>query len=317
MWQTIQTQEYWQGEIWNRRKDGHIYLQRLTITCVRNESGEITHYVGDGQDLTQQKQGEADRAAVRAACKVQQTLFPTTAPCQSGLDIAAAVHPAERGSGDFFDYIPLGQDSIGIVVADVSGHGLGPALLMVQIQAYLRALAETCADPGKLLARANRLFATSDSGHFVTMFFGRLDVVTRSLVYIGAGHQAYLIANDGAVQVLDSTSVPLGVEKALSIYSTSTISLEAGDILVVPTDGAEEAVSIDGRQFGRERILDLVRNNRDKPAVEIVDSLFRAARDFAEQRPQEDDITVLIVKVLPSASARTSEQPESCGETND
>jgi sigma-B regulation protein RsbU (phosphoserine phosphatase) len=163
------------------------------------------------------------------------------------------------------------------------------------------------------LAGANRLFATSDSGHFVTMFLGRLDVATRSFVYIGAGHQAYLIANDGAVRVLGSTSTPLGVEKTLATCSTSTISLEEGDILVVPTDGAEEAMSVDGRQFGRERILDLVRNNRDKPAVEIVETLFRAARDFAELRPQVDDITAVVVKVLPSASARTLDQPEGSG----
>jgi sigma-B regulation protein RsbU (phosphoserine phosphatase) len=83
--------------------------------------------------------------------------------------------------------------------------------------------------------------------------------------------------------------------------------------LVVPTDGTEEAMSVDGRQFGRERIFDLVRNNRDKPAVDIVEALFQAARDFSEQRPQEDDITALIVKVLPTASAKPSDQPEGCG----
>jgi phosphotransferase system enzyme I (PtsI) len=313
MWQTIQAQGYWQGEIWNRRKDGYIYLQRLTITCVKNDSGEITHYVGDGQDLTQQRQGEADLAAISAARKVQRTLFPSSAPCLPGFDIAGAVHPAERVSGDFFDYLPLGQDSIGVLVADVSGHGLGPALLMAQTQAYLRALAETCADPGELLAGVNRLFATSDSGHFVTMFLGRLDVATRSFSYVGAGHQAYLIAKDGAVRVLRSHSIPIGVENTMTPCTASRITLEAGDILVVPTDGTEEAMSVDGRQFGRERIFDLVRNNRDKPAVDIVEALFQAARDFSEQRPQEDDITALIVKVLPTASARTSDQPEGCG----
>ena len=69
MWQTIHTEGYWQGEIWNKRKDGHVYLQRLTIACVKNESGETTHYVGDGQDLTQQKQGEADLAAIAGCAK--------------------------------------------------------------------------------------------------------------------------------------------------------------------------------------------------------------------------------------------------------
>ena len=162
------------------------------------------------------------------------------------------------------------------------------------------------------MAGVNRLFATSDSGHFVTTFLGRLDVVTRSFVYTGAGHQAYLIANDGAVRVLGSTSIPLGVEKTMPPCPESRITFESGDILVVPTDGAEEAMSVDGRQFGRERIFDLVRSNKDKPAVEIVETLFHAARDFAEGRPQEDDITAVVVKVLPTASAETSVQPEGC-----
>ena len=103
--------------------------------------------------------------------------------------------------------------------------------------------------------------------------------------------------------MLRSLCIPLGVEKTMTHCPTSKITFEAGDILVVPTDGAEEAMSVDGRQFGRKRIFDLVRNNKDKPAVEIVESLFRAARDFAERRLQVDDITAGVVKVLPGAPA--------------
>jgi sigma-B regulation protein RsbU (phosphoserine phosphatase) len=84
---------------------------------------------------------------------------------------------------------------------------------------------------------------------------------------------------------------------------TSKITFEAGDILVMLTDGAEEAMSVDGRQFGRKRIFDIVRNNKDRPAIEIVDALFRAARDFAEGRSQVDDITAVVVKVLTGAPA--------------
>jgi sigma-B regulation protein RsbU (phosphoserine phosphatase) len=306
MWQTIRTEGHWQGEIWNKRKDGQVYLQRLTIACVKNESGEITHYVGDGQDLTQQKQGESDRAAMRAAWRVQQTLLPPEAPRLPGFDIAGAVHPAERVSGDFFDYIRMGPGSIGVLVADVSGHGLGPALLMAQTQAYLRALAEFCEDPGELLTRANRLFASSGSGHFVTVFLGRLDTVARSLLYAGAGHQGYLVTGNDAVQVLKSTGLPLGVEESVAISSAPAIILNPGDTLVVPTDGTEEAMSPIGRTFGRERMLDVVRNGKTKSATQIADDLFSATRDYAENRPQMDDISAIVVKVLPSVSADTS-----------
>ncbi len=142
MWEAIRAAGYWEGEIWNRRKDGHEYLQRLTITCVKNAHGETTHYVGDGQDITEEKIAAADRASIHAARKVQESLFPPEPPHVPGFDIAGAVHPAEFVSGDFFDFMAVGQTSVGVLVADVSGHGLGPALLMAQTQAYLRALAE-------------------------------------------------------------------------------------------------------------------------------------------------------------------------------
>jgi phosphoenolpyruvate-protein phosphotransferase len=303
MWRAIRTEGHWQGEIWNKRKDGHVYLQRLTIACVKNESGETTHYVGDGQDLTQQRRGDADHAAIQAARKVQQALLPSDALCLPGFDIAGAVHPAESVSGDFFDYIPLGQDSLGVVVADVSGHGLAPALLMAQMQAYLHALADSYGDPGELLTHANRLFATSNSEHFVTMFLGCVDAATHSFVYASAGHPGYLISGNGTVRVLDSTSIPLGIEETTAPSSAPAAILKPGDILLVPTDGTEEAMSPDGRLFGRARMLDLVRNERTKSAAQIVDALFRAARDFTDERSQEDDITALVVKVLPASPA--------------
>ncbi len=133
--ESIQAEGYWEGEIWNRRKDGHEYLQRLTITCVKNAHGETTHYVGDGQDITEEKIAAADRAAIQAARKVQESLFPSEPPNIPGFDIAGAVHPAELVSGDFFDFMAIGQTSVGVLIADVSGHGLGPALLMAQTQA--------------------------------------------------------------------------------------------------------------------------------------------------------------------------------------
>ncbi len=309
MWRAIRTEGYWEGEIWNKRKDGHVYLQRLTIACVKNASGETTHYVGDGQDLTQQKRGEADRAAIQAARTVQRALFPSDAPCLPGFDIAGAVHPAERVSGDFFDYIPLGQNSVGVVVADVSGHGLGPALLMAQMQAYLHALADSYGDPGELLTRANRLFATSDSGHFVTMFLGCLDAATHSFVYAAAGHPGYLISSNGTVRVLHATGIPLGVEVTIPPSSAPAIILKPGDTLLVPTDGTEEAMSPEGRMFGREHMLNVVRNNGHKSAAQIVDALFcaRATSLIADHRKMTS--RRLVVKVLPTSPAESSTQP--------
>ena len=109
MWKQIRATGYWQGEVWNRRKSGQEYLQRLTITCIRDADGTVTHYVGDGQDITDEKQAIADRAAIQAARRVQESLFPKSPPCVPGFDIAGAVHPASLASGDFYDFMALGM----------------------------------------------------------------------------------------------------------------------------------------------------------------------------------------------------------------
>ena len=304
MWQTIQQEGYWQGEIWNRRKDGHIYLQRLTIACVKNESGETTHYVGDGQDLTQQKQGESDFAAIHAAQIIQQALLPSIAPKMAGFDIAGVVLPADRMSGDFLDYIPIGPDVTGFVVADVSGHGVGPALLMAQARSYLRVLVMHRSDPAGLLIDLNRLVTEDSSEHFMTMFLGFLNSATRTFIYAGAGHQAYLIDSNGATTVLEASCVPIGIHTSITGCSASTVVLEPGDTLLMSTDGITESMCHDGQLFGQKRLLDVVKNGKRKTADQLVQTILRTAGKFSEQGPQKDDITILVIRALPSVVAQ-------------
>jgi sigma-B regulation protein RsbU (phosphoserine phosphatase) len=305
MWESIRTEGFWEGEVWNKRKQGSTYLQRLTITCVKNQSGDTTHYVGDGQDITDAKQAAANREAINAARKVQQSLFPSEPPSVPGFDIAGAVHPARDASGDYFDFISLGDGSIGFLVADVSSHGLGPALLMAQMQAYIRALVDAHDDPAVLLNHAGRLFALNSSEHFVTFFLGRCDIESCSLVYASAGHQGYVVCQNGDVKVLESTGIPLGIDEKLSVASAPAVALKSGDIILLPTDGIEETKSPDGSFFGRERAFDVVRANRESSAAEIVEALFGAAREFTDGEPQEDDITAVVVKILPTPTQAT------------
>jgi sigma-B regulation protein RsbU (phosphoserine phosphatase) len=204
-------------------------------------------------------------------------------------------------SGDFFDYLPFDEKSVGIVVADVSGHGLAPGLLMAQMQAHLRSLSEFCRDPSEMLIRANRFFKRCDTGRFVTMFLGRFDVDTRSFVYAGAGHQAYLLRAGGQVRKLKSTGIPLGIKDHwTTIYEPPRVALQAGDILVIATDGIEEQKDPAGEMFGRDRMLEVVRNHAHKPVDQIVEQLCSAVSQFSGGLNQGDDVTVVIVKVLNS-----------------
>lgn len=299
MWAAIRQEGSWSGELWNRRKDGRVYAQRLTITAVRNEQGETSHFVGSGQDITDERQAELDRQSISAARKVQEDLLPSHAPTACGFDIAGAVYPADRVSGDYFDYLTLGPTSLGVLVADVSGHGLGAAFLTAQMQAYLRALAESYDDPGELLTHANRLLTTSHSGHFVTMFLGRLDFHAKSFVYAGAGHRGFLVAPHCPVKELSSTSIPLGIDHALVVPSASPHFWKAGDLLVLPTDGFEEALNPHGVPFGCERVLAFVEASSQRSASDIVQAIHLAISSFMDCMEQQDDMTIVIAKLLP------------------
>jgi serine phosphatase RsbU (regulator of sigma subunit) len=140
---------------------------------------------------------------------IQQRLFPSAPPVLADFDIAGASHPADATGGDYFDFIPMPDATIGIVLADVSGHGFGSALLMAQTRAYLRALALSHSTVGTILTLTNRMLEEdTEAERFVTLFFAALDPRDRSFVYAGAGHEGFILGPAGETRVLQSTSIP-------------------------------------------------------------------------------------------------------------
>lgn len=237
----------------------------------------------------------------RVAREIQQRLFPKTAPTLPGFDIAGVSHPAEAAGGDYFDYLPMLKDRLGIVVGDVTGHGIGPALLMAETRAYLRILARNREDGGEILTRANRVLA-EDIGYerFITMLLVSLDPRTRTLSYANAGHPAgFLIGATGATKAqLSRTGIPLGIKPDTQYPAASEIKLAPGDVVLLLTDGIDEAMSSDERIFGIERALEILRANRQRKACEIVDALYLGVRGFSQGAPQLDDLTAVVIKVV-------------------
>jgi len=242
-------------------------------------------------------------ARLVAAQRIQERLLPRAAPSLPGFDIAGAMHPAEFTAGDYFDYLPMPRGSVGLVIGDVSGHGLGPALLMASTHGLLRSHAETRTDISAILARANRFLADETGlGRFVTLLFARLDPATRSLTYANAGHSSgYVLDRSGAVShALESTSLPLAVLVETEFPTCGPITLEPGDLVLLVTDGVHEARSPDGTFFGTERALEVVAANRDKTAAQIVEALLSAVRKFTRTDNPTDDVTAVVVKVEPT-----------------
>ncbi len=241
----------------------------------------------------------ATQEQLRVARDIQQGLFPQTPPKAAGFDLAGASTPAEAVGGDYFDYVPMQEGRLGVVVADVSGHELGAAILMAQTRAYLRALAQRDGDVGQIVTQLNRfLLQDVRDRMFVSLFFLRLDLTKGSFVYSAAGHEGHLLKASGITSTLESLSPLLGVLDEGTVCCGPETAFEPGDVLLLVTDGIIEAESRDGRQFGIERTLEIVSRNRDKTSREIVEILFQAVRKFRRRAPQKDDLTVVVLKRL-------------------
>ncbi len=236
----------------------------------------------------------------RAAKEIQQRLYPTEPPALPGFDIAGALYPAKATAGDYFDYFPLPGGCLGIVVGDVSSHGMGPALLMSETRACLRTLAQSSGDVYQILTRVNRMLtADTDDFHFVTLVLAKIDPATRELVYGSAGQRSYLLHADRTVTVLDSTGLPLGVDAEATVPMAPPLQLTlcGGDLLVMFTDGVVEAESAGRTRFGVGRALEVIQRERQKPARQIIEALRRDIDAFCRYQPHQDDITIVLVKL--------------------
>jgi serine phosphatase RsbU (regulator of sigma subunit) len=241
----------------------------------------------------------ATRQQIELARIVQQHMYPDCGPRLDGVEFAGTAYPAEATCGDYFDYLPMPGGMVGVAVGDVSGHGQGAALVMVETRASVRALSKAHPDPGAILTEANELLTRNErSAHFVSVFLACLDPAARRLVYASAGHPAYRLDRAGTAHVLEGTGPVLGMLRGAAVPSAAAVTLEPGDVLLIPTDGITEAARADGQRFGTDRMLDVVRRERRSPAAEIVRRLYEAVRRFADRRPLEDDLTAVVIKIL-------------------
>jgi sigma-B regulation protein RsbU (phosphoserine phosphatase) len=232
------------------------------------------------------------------AAKIQKKLLSDSMPLLPGADIAANLTPANSTSGDFYGFPTMPDGSFCFVLADVSGHGIDSALLVAAANAYLRALTQTSQDVGDILTRLNDfLVEQTQEERFITMFLGRIEPETLSLTYASAGHQAYCLDSDKTVNILKAGSLPLGLISGMTIPSSSPLSLQSGQTLLLVTDGIEESASPEGEFFGKARMIELIQSHPQLSARETLDLLYREVRGFACDAPQRDDMTAIILKV--------------------
>lgn len=286
-----------------RHKDGTyrwIVARGATVHDVR---GRPYRMVGLHIDVTERKLADEllreTRTQLLAAQKIQEQLLPKAPPAIAGFDIAGACYAASFTAGDYFDYLAMGDGSLVLVVADVMGHGFGPALLAATVQAYLRSVEGTSLGIDHMAASLNRLLLRSnEGGRFVTLLLARLDPAAMTIHYVNAGHPSgHLIDDSGSVKaVLDSSSCPLGIDADTTFVAQGPVPLARGDLLLLMTDGIAETRSPQQGQFGTARVLDLVRANLDRSAHDLIVVLREAAAGYSKRTVPLDDLTAVVVK---------------------
>ncbi len=236
---------------------------------------------------------------LQVARQVQLELLPASDPQIDGFDISAYNFPTEEVSGDYYDWVRIYYDQIGLVVADVSGKGVPAALLMAFLRACLRAAIHIGYSPHISMAKVNYLLWESiERNQFVTTFYGVLDASNRTLAYSNAGHNPPLLMTaDGSAHFIERGGLPLGMFRDTRYYEYY-LALEPGQILVLYTDGVTEAANRSGEEYGTARLESRVREGRHLGARELIDFIHSEVLEFTGGQRPDDDITFFIIKAI-------------------
>lgn len=289
-----------------RHRDGSYRYIIARGKILRDKEGRAHRFVGTHIDITDRKHTEQvlrDREArLIAARKIQERLLPQTAPDYPGLDLAGASLPAEFTAGDSFDYLQFPDQTLALVIADVSGHGFDSALLMATASARMRSYAEFPVGLSEIVRRTNRaLVGETDGDRFITMLVAQINPRDHTIRFVNAGHPpGYLFRSNGEIKaVLQSPSLPLAVLPDASYPVGGPLHLDPGDVLLLLTDGVLDPYSDGVAAFGMENVLAVIRAHLHRPSAEILAHLVEAIRSYRSALDFTDDVTAVVMRYDP------------------
>lgn len=306
LWETILSGKVWRGEMVNRRKDGTLYHEEQTITPVADSRGHIRHFIAIKQDITERK--HAEQAVLEntrilrdmeIAQQIQLSLLPSAPPQVPGIEVASRCIPATHVGGDYYDYFVRDNGILDVLIADVSGHSVGAALIMAETRSVLHAKIHSIDSAAGVLSTLNGLlYDDLDRAElFVTMFFVKYDAANRLLIYANAGHNRPLLFRQGACgyMEIDADGLVMGVKREVE-FEERTMPMQSGDILILYTDGIIEAQDLRGDFFGTERVCKMVVEQAERPAEEILDAILHELNRFVEGTSLNDDTSLVVLK---------------------
>jgi phosphoserine phosphatase RsbU/P len=237
---------------------------------------------------------------VEIARRIQQHLLPPVPRDFYGLEIGLRYEAAEQASGDTYDFVPLANGRFAIMIGDVTGHGVGAALLTHAVQAALRSYLELIDDVATIVSKVNqRLVEGVETGNFMSLLLVIVDPKARTLEYVNAGHPGLLVCQKDGMKALEKTGMVLGVVGEQQYESSEPIALQPGDVLFLHTDGVDEAMSPSRSVFGVGRLHEVVARQRREGAGadQILAEVDRQIRDYVGSDVLEDDSTMIAVKL--------------------
>jgi len=245
---------------------------------------------------------------LRIAHEIQMSLLPQGPLMMAGLSVSALCVPAREVGGDYYDFLPLDDHRVGVLIADVSGKGTSAALYMAELKGLVLSLSEIHASPRALLIAANRIIANHlDARSFITMTYAIIDLRDRTMTYARAGHTPLICAPGPSaasrrVQILVPDGMVLGLkldkgEMFEKLLVEETLDLHAGDLYLFFTDGISEAMNVHDDCFGEERLGQLVEDHAHLPSDELRERMLREIAAFVGEAPQHDDMTMILLKV--------------------
>src|SRR6516225_4317693 len=294
-WHEIESDEFAKRAI-AAALDG-VQTESAAHTALAQEVARLTTAIGS-------EMAQRDRLTreFEIAREVQEHLFPQRLPPAPGLDYCGRCWPAREVGGDYYDFLELPEGRLGIAIGDVSGKGIGAALMMASLEASLRGQASVGHDLAELMKRVNNLvYEASSASRYATFFYAEYDPRSRQLSYVNAGHTPPVVLRKSAAacQVfrLESGGPVIGLLRQ-GRYQRDSFRLKPRDLIVLFTDGVSESMNTRNEEWGEDRLIELAETCFGLPASEVMTRILAAAEAFAAGAPQHDDMTLVVLRVL-------------------
>jgi PAS domain S-box-containing protein len=297
MWTEIKEKGYWQSDIYNRRKNGEVYSEFLSIQAIPNEQREIAYFLARMSDITYLKKFEKEMTnELTLAQRIQKNILPQSKPDFPGVDFQCIYNPMEAIGGDFYDFIKLDEERMGIFISDISGHGVPAALITTMTKAILESSENYLLSPSLLMSYLNKRLVSLNGDMFLTGVYAVYHKRLRTLTFSRCAHPHPVIIRNGELIYLEENgSGMLGVFKDM-VFNKATVELQKGDKVVFYTDGLTEGLSPDMVEFSTI-FSDVLKQFSDLPVEKYIERIYYSFLIHCEQNILEDDVCLIGMEV--------------------